>query len=111
MEFEETMMAIAAVQGDEKAKQWLVDLDERTSAKTQRTQYPTVLIVYTDEEVTPDYLAMRIAQGAGGGALRPGEAVAAANSEVKYIIDSRSLLDQIEEDLGGPLFGGTGDKE
>lgn len=65
-------------------------------------KHATVLVVYTHEEVTPDFLAMRIAQNARG-ALHPGEAVAAANSENVYIIGKKSVLEQIEDEIG-PIF-------
>lgn len=101
MEFEEAMMARAAVQGDEKAQAWLDELDART-AKGPR-KHMTTIFVYTDEDVTPDFLAMRIAQTTG--CLRPGESVRALGSENEYIIGEQSMLEQIEESLGGPLFG------
>lgn len=68
-------------------------------------EHLTTLLVYTDEDVTPDFLAMRIAQTTG--ALRPGESVRALGSAKEWIIGEKTMLEQIEEDLGRPLFGGN----
>lgn len=68
-------------------------------------RYMTTLFVYTEDDVTPDFLAMRIAQTTG--CLRPRESVRALGSENEWIIGEQTMLEQIEEDLGGPLFGGA----
>lgn len=63
----------------------------------------TTIFIRTHEDVTPDFLAMRIAQTTG--CLRPGESVRAYGCDNEWVIGEQSALEQIEEDLGGPLFG------
>lgn len=65
--------------------------------------YNIGIIVRVKEPVTPDFLAMRIAQTCE--ALRPGEAVRAFGGTTQFTIGEGTMLDQMERELDGWLFG------
>jgi len=84
---------------DEHRCRRIIGLIEQLALEDIDPEFCTTLLIHTEEPVTPDFLAQRVAQACGGRALRAGESVQAANSEKRFIITAKTLADEL-----GDLF-------